>query len=288
MQQHTAKYQVPTHLISRPDDGLEARYQKEMGLDAHIAQTKNLIERKHRVIVPGHDETPAWLTKRGHAETLHHIHEMLDRATELGVNGFHAHHQRNHDPDSPHYGKVTRLSSPKPLTITFARVTDEDGGKLLGAYHYEDHAIHLMDPREHETHPPLNNFADYERRMLVINSNQKNWYKRNPRSRGKFAVPEGTFAHELGHAMYSIYANATNKQLGRDVGYWGSFNPHEQVKIRNAVSRYGATEPAEFAAEVFSRHLHGYPVPPQMNTLYEVVNGHPLRTERIPTPVWNF
>lgn len=289
LQQHTAKYRVPSHLLPRPGDDLETQYQKEMGLDAHLAQTKNLIERKHGVIVPGHDETPAWLTKRGHAETLHHIHEMLDRATELGVKGFASYHDRDLDIDSPTGGKVTRRESPRPLTFTFAHA-QVGKGHTIAAYDERNHHIHLNNPHPSQLAAPIDSFKQYEQLMLDINDAQtrKKYDPSKPQRRAEFAMPEGTVAHELGHAMHYIYTNATGKQWSKDIGPWASWYPAEIGKIRKRLSRYGATNPAETVAEVFARHLHGDPVTPDMQAYYDAANGHPLKVDRIPKPAWSF
>lgn len=286
---HRQKYEVPYHFLPQPTDTYRQQRHREQSLSGHIDQTANLIYRKHGVLVPGSQETPAWLTKRGHAEFINHIHEILDRASDLGVNGFHSYHQRDNDLNSPTGGQITPLSRPRPLVFTFKHHPDFD--KALALYDEDTHHIHINQPDELDR--PINRFEDYEKIMLADNSRRtqqssNHRYNRWPQSRGYFAMPEGTVAHELGHAMHVVHSNATGRQWGKDSGPWSNLYRREQSQVLKQLSRYGAKNAPELVAEVFNRLVHHQPVPPEMLQLYHDVGGHPLKVNRIPEPAWRY
>lgn len=288
-QKHQQRYPIPKEYRQQwEDETPQERAERDAKLNGYIDQTANLIHQKHGVIVSGSQETPAWLTKNGHAEFLNHIHEMLDNAKNLGVDTFHTQHKRNWDEYSPHYGKVSRLRSPKPLTVTF-RPNPHPEAPNHAIAHYDDttHVIHLGNPGLGQ----LDSFADYERGMLTKNqkaSIHPNDYARY-RHRGYWSLPEATFSHELGHALH----NTRTKALGHhwdanQHGEWSEWEPHEIKTIKKHLSRYGADNGGEFVAEVTSRLLHGQPVNEHAMKLYHLVEGYPFQTDKIPEPVWRY
>jgi hypothetical protein len=146
---------------------------------------------------------------------------------------------------------------------------------------------------EDQGRQPINWFEDYEK--IRLNDNVEltkkyshNSYNRWPQSRGYFAMPEGTVAHELGHAMHFVHADRTKRQWFNHKGPWSDLSRKQQQTALKHLSRYGTTNAAELTAEVFSRLIHHQPVSPEMLQLYHNVGGHPLKVDRIPQPAWRY
>lgn len=111
--------------------------------------------------------------------------------------------------------------------------------------------------------------------------------------RGFIAVPDATFAHELGHALHArhLYRQALRQQtkdpqqLYQGVhGQWVKQTSYgskwdgakDRDTTKQMTSEYGGSTPAEAVAEVFAKWIHGHKVSPQEWDVYHRNGGYPL------------
>ncbi|AFY60086.1 hypothetical protein [Synechococcus sp. PCC 6312] len=292
-QKYKAKYPIPKQYRQQwEDETFQERAERDAQLDGYIGQVANLVKREHGVIVPTSHETPYWMSKEAHAGFLNHFREILDNAKGLGVTNFAAHRHRNIDHESPDWGKLTLLSNPQPLTVSFKWHRNPETMKASAVYDSDTHTIHIHNPNL-ASGEKLESFKDYENSQLEANNRvtiKKNQAKVMPRKRGWLSLPEATFAHELGHALHHKYEVATRPSMDESQ-YWRKFTTDDkptQRHIRRILSQYVASDPSELVAETTAKLLHHYPVSADVMDLYHQFGGHPLRTDRIPEPAWRF
>jgi Inorganic Pyrophosphatase len=227
-------------------------------LEGAIAATVKDAYDRHGVHIPGVESKASHrMTPVMHLEMNRHVIEHLDKAKELGVPAFHA-------PPVPH--SIDRTE--KPLRVKYDDPAEEKEEWLKGGggvYDSLDHTIHLFTPRVH-----LNSIKELkEHERASASPSEYKQYAKDPTIKPQFVDPGETFAHELSHALHHNNLVPQNKyelfEQGLSKKYKGVARSH--------LSRYGATDKAEFVAETGTQILTGQEVHPEAMNLYRQFGG---------------
>lgn len=102
---------------------------------------------------------------------------------------------------------------------------------------------------------------------------------------GSSAHPDATLHHEIGHAQHFRSSGMKPGDYDRMYVSWATVTDlggksRDARKIARGVSKYAATQPHEFVAEVFAGVLGGKKYGPDVWDLYKLLNGPPLKGGR--------